>query len=458
MIDLSSREIISLVNLKALIVRNNGNQVIETKTSCQFYLQATTLTEDQFDIDNLYLNWQVEGGEINSQGLFRAGEKEGDFNITVKDKFGLLELSIPIKIIKIPSYLNKLEFSDFCSIVELKQEFQFVVKGFDQYDKFFQLENIQWSVNHGQIDNSGSFSVDNFIGKIQIKAIVRDVKNGRNIVIEKTIEIVEPAKLNQLVIFPNDKNNQFCLQPGEEKEFVITGLDQYNKPIETGELIWQIENISETCLQNPKNGNSQILKIPENFKGKFNLVICTIKKDVDLTINIEVPAILQQLVIEPSQNLVLKPDTIQKFSIKGFDQCGDPISTNKVKWSASNNQIDKDGEFKADLINREVRVSASFKNVTCSVVFKILPILNFLEVNPQISQLLVDNNQQFTVKGHDQFGDLFSLNNMSWQSSHNLITSNGYFTAGSETVNDQITVLADGKNYFFGFKFMNLLI
>ena len=449
LVDLSSREIISLINVKALIVHNDGNQIIETKTSCQFYLQATTLTEDQFNIYNLYLEWQAEGGEINSQGLFMAGTKEGNFNIIVKDKYGLIELSFLIKIIKTPPYLNKLAFSNFCDILEFKQEFQFAVEGFDQYDKFFKAENIQWIVSHGQIDNVGKFSVNNFIGKVEVKAIAKDVQNNRDIVIEKTVEIVKPATLNQLVIFPSDKNNQFCLQPGEEKEFVIIGLDQYNKPIQTGELIWQIENIGEICLQNLKDENSRILKIPENFKGKFNLVIYSIEKDVGLTINIEVPAILQQLVIEPFQNLVLKPDEIQKFSIKGFDQCGDPISTNKIKWSASNNQIDKDGEFKADHINREVRISASLKNVTCSVVVKILPVLNFLEVNPQISQLLVDNNQQFTVQGYDQFGDLFSLNNISWQSSHNLITSNGYFTAGSETVNDQITVLADGTNYSF---------
>ena len=449
LVDLSSREIISLINVKALIVHNDGNQIIETKTSCQFYLQATTLTEDQFNIDNLYLEWQAEGGKINSQGLFTAGTKEGDFNIIVKDKYGLIELSFPIKIIKTPPYLNKLEFSNFCDILEFKQEFQFAVEEFDQYDKFFKAENIQWSVSHGQIDNVGKFSIDNFIGKVEVKAIAKDVKNNRDIVIEKTIEIIEPAKLNQLVIFPGDKNNQFCLQPGEEKEFFITGLDQYNNPIETGKIFWQIDNISETCLQNQNNENSRIVKIPENFKGKFKLVICALEKGFDVTINIEVPAILQQLVIEPSQNIVLKPDEIQKFSVKGFDQCGDLISTNKVKWSASNNQIDKDGEFKADYINREVRVYASLENVSYSVFVKTLPILNSLKVQPQISQLLIHSDQQFTVQGYDQFGDLFPLNNISWQSSHNLITSNGYFTAGSETINDQITILADGKNYSF---------
>ena len=73
-----------------------------------------------------------------------------------------------------------------------------------------------------------------------------------------------------------------------------------------------------------------------------------------------------------------RTDEIQKFSIKGFDKCGDPIYTNKIKWSASNNQIDKDGEFKADHINREVRISASLKNVTCSVVVKILIYRYFL--------------------------------------------------------------------------------
>ena len=249
--------------------------------------------------------------------------------------------------------------------------------------------------------------------------------------------------------FGRTKNNQFCLQPGEEKEFFITGLDQYNNPIETGKIFWQIDNISETCLQNQNNENSRIVKIPENFKGKFKLVICALEKDVDVTINIEVPAILQQLVIEPSQNIVLKPDEIQKFSVKGFDQCGDLISTNKVKWSASNNQIDKDGKFTADYLNREVRVYASLENVSCSVFVKILPILNSLKVQPQISQLLIHSDQQFTVQGYDQFGDLFPLNNISWQSSHNLITSNGCFTTESETINDQITVLADGKNYSF---------
>jgi WD40 repeat protein len=206
LVDLSSREIISLINLKDLIVRNDGSQIIETKTYCQFYLQATTLTEDQFNIDDLYLKWQTDRGEINSRGLFTTEEKEGDFNITVKDKFGLLELSIPIKIIKIPPYLNKLEFSDFCNILEFKQEFQFAVEGFDQYDKFFKTENIQWIVSHGQIDNVGKFSIDSFIGKVEVKAIAKDVKNNRDIVIEKIIEIVEPAKLNQLVIFPGDKN------------------------------------------------------------------------------------------------------------------------------------------------------------------------------------------------------------------------------------------------------------
>lgn len=98
------------------------------------------------------------------------------------------------------------------------------------------------------------------------------------------------------MIFPSDKNNQFCLQSGEEKEFVITGLDQYNNPIETEELIWKIENASEACLQNVKNENSRIVTIPENFKGEFKLIIYTVGKDINVTINIEVPAILQQLV------------------------------------------------------------------------------------------------------------------------------------------------------------------
>ncbi len=448
-VDLSSKEVTFLINLKALSICSDGDQIIETENSRQFYLQATTLTEDKFNVDSIFLNWQAEGGQITSQGLFVAGGKEGNFNVIVKDKFGLLELSIPIKIIKTLPYLNKLEFSNCCDVLEFKQEFQFAVKGIDQYGQFFKIENIQWLVSHCQIDNLGRFSVDNFIGNVQVKAIARDIKNNRDIFVEKTIEIIEPAKLNQLVVYHGNENNKFYLQPGEKKVFSVTGLDQYKNPIQTGRLIWQIENISETCLQNQNNENSRILAIPENFKGEFKLIVCAVEKDVNVTINIEVPAILKQLVIEPSQNLILKPDEIQKFGVNGFDQCGDLISTNKVKWSASNNQIDKNGEFKADYINREARVSASLENVTCSVFVKILPVLNSLKVQPQISQLLVHNDQQFTVQGYDQFGDLFSLNNISWQSRHNLITSNGYFTAGSETVNDQITVSADGKCYSF---------
>jgi WD40 repeat protein len=401
--------IIEPPRLAELIIISSIPQ-LEFGQSFQFRVKGV----DQYDnnIQTGKITWSASsgGGTINQNGNFIAGSKQGNFEIIASVRS--IRRVIPITIIE-PPKLTELIITSSIPQLEFGQNFQFQVKGLDQYGNNINIGEVIWSTTGGSILNNGMFRASYQEEKITVTATLGEIS------VSADVTIVEPPKLTTLVISPN----QVEIKPGQHQQFKLHGLDQWAREIAVGRIVWQA-----TGGTIDQDGNF-IADI--NAKGKFRVTATSTEYNVSTFADITVVSVLIYFSIFPKE-VALKPEENFTFDVIGFDQEDEPIQVNQVYWQCTQGgKINANGTFIGGYEKREVTVNATVEGITQSVTVTLLPVLRRLEIYPQkVVKLKPGESQKFTAVGLDQYGNRIDTGKISWETTGEKIDPSGNFTAG----------------------------
>ncbi|AFZ13744.1 WD40 repeat-containing protein [Crinalium epipsammum PCC 9333] len=278
---------------------------------------------DQIAINGV--DWSATDGTIYSDGTLIACDR--DANITVTASLGNITSSAFVEVIE-PARLTKLVISPQQVEITPDQFQSFTVRGLDQRSRDFYIGRVLWEATGGEIDQSGNFvAAHDAKGNFQVRAIALD----QNLSISADV-IVIPV-LRRLEIFPK----QLEIEPNERYEFTVKGFDQQGDVIEPRKVDWK-------CTAGGKINRQGI------FIGGYQNRIVTVTATVgekSASAQVTLLPVLTRLEIHPSRQIKLNPGETQTFTIRAFDQYGNPIETGRVFWEATGGEIDQNGVFTA---------------------------------------------------------------------------------------------------------------
>jgi len=192
-----------------------STSLIEYGQHCFFRIRGFDQDGKAMTLQNV--QWEAEGGSIDRNGNFVAGEREGNFTVTAS--VGQIRGRTSIQVIE-PPRLNRLivESRSSASVsLMFGESCQFQVRGFDQRGNSFQVNSVTWEAEGGSIDNDGNFVAGEREGNFTVTASVGQIR-GRT-----SIQVIEPARLTRIEINPSEV---ITLKPKESQKFQVTGFDQ----------------------------------------------------------------------------------------------------------------------------------------------------------------------------------------------------------------------------------------
>lgn len=150
------------------------------------------------------------------------------------------------------------------------------------------------------------------------------------------------------------------------------------------------------------------------------------------------PPVLTTIEITPGSPTLFLGET-QQFTATGKDQYGDPIATGDITWEISNTDVGTidpiSGLFESVGLGETTITATGDGDVfgTADVLVLAIPVLDTIDVTPESATLFVDNTQQFTATGTDQYGESIDTGTITWESSNTDVGTidpiSGLFTA-----------------------------
>ncbi|MGB3207593.1 MAG: WD40 repeat domain-containing protein [Crinalium sp.] len=477
----------SYKKLSKLII-TEPKQQLHPGQSQYFYVKGLDQNNNEITLNNQNIKWEATGGKIK-QGLFTAGQEEGEFEIKVKS--GIFEDSIAVSITE-PPRLTHFSVTPVTARLEFEEIKQFTAKVLDQRGNRMPL-TVLWEANQGgTIDQKGKFKAGSQQGNFEV---IASVSSMRRVI---PIKIIEPRKLQRLIFVSSIPQLEF----GQSYKFRVKGIDQYKNNISISNITWsassgRIDNDGrfyadfqeETVVIKVNVGAintfieikvcepsriTQIQVIPSfiilkledkatfsvvafNQRGEKILVndvewtatdglinsngdYCTTEFqkgdcEINATVgqlnakaNVTVTPVVKKLKIFPEQ-LELKPEEEFIFTVTGFDQTGEPIEIINVEWTTTTGgSISSKGVFQGGYTKREVTVTVKFGNISDTAILTLLPVLRKLKIYPSFVYLKPNEEQTFAVKGFDQFGQEIEPGNLYWKTTGGKIEQDGTLT------------------------------
>ncbi len=161
------------------------------------------------------------------------------------------------------------------------------------------------------------------------------------------------------------------------------------------------------------NGGFNLGRMTFEYTGNSNPVLTTIN-------------------VSPATATIEQGQT-QQFTAQGFDQFGNPYTITPT-WSADGGSINGSGLYTGSAAG-SFTVTASQGGVsgTASITVNNVndpPVLTTIQVNPASANLSLNDTQQFTAQGYDQYGDPIATN-IVWSTNGGSIDGNGLYIASS---------------------------
>ncbi len=364
--------------------------------------------------------WQATSGNIDTNGLFLAGQSEGNFTITAT--VGLFKGSASVTVVE-PLRLTRLVITPQKVHLELGQRQTFSVRGLDQRGDEINIGQVSWYATGGAISTNGIFQAGQNSGNFEVIATVGEISGYA------FVTVVEPPKLTTLVVSPE----QVQLKPEQRQRFTVRGLDQHGREIALARVAWKA-----TGGKIDQNGT---FIAGHNAKGNFTVTASV--GHISGLASVTVLPVLTQLEISP-QEVQLKPEERLTFTVRGLDQQGDEIEVWNADWECTTGgRIDRNGVFIGGYEKREVRVTATVETISDSAKVTFLPVLKRLEIFPKQVQLKPKENQSFTIKGFDQYGKEIEIQTVNWNTTGGNIYPDGTFLAGNKEGSFTITAIVE---------------
>ncbi|MBD2666220.1 WD40 repeat-containing protein [Richelia sinica FACHB-800] len=376
------------------IIIIQSSQEIFFRESHLFTVKGLDQNKREIDIDMNQVKWEATGGYIE-KGLFTARRQEGNFEI--KAIFGIFEVSLPIKIIEPPRITQLILYTTSLTL-EFGQSQKIIGQILDQRGNIMPNETILWTeIAGGEIDKDGYFKAGYVPGNFELIAVVGSIRNIVN------VQIIEPPKLNQLVMV----SSTFNLFVKESFYFVVKGIDQYGNDITISQINWKA---SQGIIDN------QGLYTAGNQEEK--VIIQASVGDISTLVEVEIrePSRLTRIEISPP-SMILLPGKSCYFSIKGYDQRHEEMSVNNITWRTTDGSIDKYGNFSTfDYQKGICQVSAKVSNLTVTAEVNVPVVLKGLAIYPQEIELQPEEEYQFTLIAFEQTGEPLNPENVIWKS------------------------------------------
>jgi WD40 repeat protein len=366
--------------------------------------------------------WQATSGKIDTNGLFLADQSEG--NLIIKATVGLFKGSALVTVVE-PPRLTRLVITPKKVRLEFGQRQTFSVRGLDQRGDEINIGQVSWYATGGSINPNGTFQAGQNSGNFEVIATLGETWG------DASVTVAEPARVVSLVISPS----QVQLEFGQSQRFSVRGLDQYGNGISIGKVTWSATGgtikSDGTFQASYEEGNITVTARVGKISGYASVTV------------VEPPKLIT-LVVSPQQ-VQMKPEQRQRFTVRGLDQRGCEFALARVAWKATGGEIDQNGTFIAGhnakgnfTVTATVGLISGFANVT------VLPVLRQLEISPQEVQLKPEERLTFTVRGFDQQGDEIEVWNADWGcTTGGRIDRNGVFIGSYEKREVNVTVTVE---------------
>ncbi|MCR9253153.1 MAG: glycosyl hydrolase [bacterium] len=184
------------------------------------------------------------------------------------------------------------------------------------------------------------------------------------------------------------------------------------------------------------SAGEQVLRLAVG-SGGFNLGRMTFEFTGNST------PVLSSIQVTPA-NANIDQGQTQQFVAQGFDQFGSPFAITPT-WSVDGGSVDNSGLF-TGTVDGNFTVTATQGSIsgeaTIAVSSNNPPVLTSIQVTPSNSNLTLNETQQFSAQGLDQFGNPISAN-VTWASSGGSISSTGLYTA--DAIGSFVITASDGS-------------
>ncbi|PSB51982.1 hypothetical protein C7B67_08875 [filamentous cyanobacterium Phorm 6] len=372
-----------------------------------------------FDLRDNYnkiiYNLPEEYGFISSVAISSNGKT---IAVAGKDWVTLLEAETgkPLHAIKGCSYpkLSKIVIHETFQALFCGQEQHFIVKVLDQNNREmnFNDQDITWETTGGKIEQ-GLFTAGQREGRFEIKAKIGIFEAS------VTITIIQPPRITEISVTPSSITLEF----GKTQQFTAQVLDQRRNPMpET--VLWEVSG-GGTIDQ---NGNF----VAGSKQSKFEIIasVSSIRRVIPITI-IEPPRLAELIIIFSTHQLEFGQSF--QFQVKGVDQYGDSIQTERITWSTSSGGgiIDQNGNFVAGSKQGDFEIIASVSSMRRVIPITIIapPKLTEIIFTSSTSQLEFGQSFQFEVQGLDQYGNNIQTGKITWLAISGNIDNQGIFYA-----------------------------
>ncbi|MGC8802871.1 MAG: discoidin domain-containing protein [Bacteroidales bacterium] len=319
------------------------------------------------------ISWNVSGGgSIDANGLFTAGNVNGNYTVTARS--GNVSATFTIRVGDAPQ-LSLIEVTPVLQRYDIGQSYRLFAKGFDQYGDSIAISPA-WSVTGGGgISSEGIFTPTVPGGPFALKVNAGNLSRSYtfytsyplcNIALGKPVIASSEVQPTNLASKINDGDESTRWESfATDNEWITIDLQNVFE-IEKMVIKWEAaftkiydiqiltDNINFTNLYAQTNGFGGTEVIPVSGTGRYVRLFAK-KRGTGWANSIyewEIygtpqrtgTSVLTTLVVEPSFAIV-KDTAKQKFVAKGYDQFGNPMPVNP-QWSViGRGNISSDGTY-----------------------------------------------------------------------------------------------------------------
>lgn len=258
--------------------------------SIQFQAYAT----DQYNKKMLITyRWNASGGEINQQGVFRAGSIKGKYKITVYANGKKAISYVTIK--EQAPVVTRILIIPRAAKIKPGKTVQFKGYSFNAQGKKIRA-SLSWSASGGKIDQTGMFTAGKNAGIFQVMVKHKQVQSIAKIEIEKP-----RATIKKLVIFP--KKN--VVKIGERITFQAYSIDQYGKK-KKASVAWFASGGKIDAFGNFRAGNKQETITIVALSRKANIKAKTTVSVTAPTFTYHIEVTPKKITVNPKQKIRYK--------------------------------------------------------------------------------------------------------------------------------------------------------
>jgi len=407
-------------------------------------IQFSARCYDQYGaVVNPTLSWSVSGGgTINANGLFTAGNVDGNFVVTAKS--GNVVATYTLRVGDTPQ-LSKLEVTPILQRYEIGQSYKLVAKGFDQYGDSISISPVWTVTGGGGITSNGVYTPTVPGGPFTLKVSAGNLTWSYsiytsyplcNIALGKPVMASSQVQPTNLASKINDGDESTRWESyATDNEWISIDLQNIFE-LEKMVIKWEAaftkiydiqisnDNTNYTTVYSQTNGHGGTEVIPVTGSGRYIRLVAK-KRGTDWANSIyewEIYGIPQRngapvlttILVEPS-SVIMKDTAKQKFEVKGYDQFGNSMPVS-AQWSViGRGNISSDGIYTPT--TGSMYLEPSFTVVAkanglvnkATVVVEEVQKLMQIDILPQTSpqnRLVIPQGCEyvFTITGKDQFG------------------------------------------------------